>query len=334
MMTERSWNVLVVGGAGYVGAVLVPQLLQAGHRVTVLDLYLYGEDLFADLRGTPGFREVKGDMRDPAVVEDALSGCDAVIHLACISNDPSFELNPELGKSINYDSFRPLVQAAKRAGVERFVYASSSSVYGIKEGIVVTEDVPLEPLTDYSRFKALCEDILHEERQPGFTTLIVRPATVCGYSPRQRLDVIVNILTNHAVNRGMVTVLGGDQLRPNIHIQDMCAFYLNSLRWPADQIDGKVYNVGDVNYSVRQLADIVRGVVGEQVAVEVKPTNDNRSYHVSSEAIERDLDFRPVHGIEQAVRDLVAAFEAGKLPNSLDDIRYYNIKVMQALALS
>ena len=332
-MSEHKRNVLVVGGAGYVGAVLVPQLLDQGHKVTVLDLYIYGEDLFKDLRGNPDLREIKGDMRDLATVETALEGCDAVIHLACISNDPSFELDPTLGKSINYDSFRPMVQAAKRLGVERFVYASSSSVYGIKEGIVVTEDISLEPLTDYSKFKAMCEEILEEERAPGFHTLVVRPATVCGYSPRQRLDVIVNILTNHAVNLGKVTVLGGAQLRPNIHIQDMCNFYLNSLQWPAEKIDGKIYNVGDVNYSVRELADIVRGVVGEQVQVEVKPTNDNRSYHVSSEAIARDLDFHPTNGIEKAVKDMVAAFKDGKLPNSLDDIRYYNIKVMQALNL-
>lgn len=332
-MSQRNLNVLVVGGAGYVGAVLVPQLLAKGHKVTVLDLFMYGEDLFKDLRSNPNYREIKGDMRDLPTVEKALEGCNAVIHLACISNDPSFELNPELGKSINYDSFRPLVQAAKRAGVERFVYASSSSVYGIKEGIVVTEDVSLEPLTDYSKFKAMCEVVLEEERAPGFTTLVVRPATVCGYSPRQRLDVIVNILTNHAVNLNKVTVLGGKQLRPNIHIQDMCNFYLNSLEWPAEKIDGKVYNVGDVNYSVTELAEMVRKVVGEQVALEVKPTNDNRSYHVSSDAIAKDLGFRPTNGIEKAVRDLLVAFKEGKLPNSLDDIRYYNIKTMQALNL-
>ncbi len=332
-MADRNWSVLVTGGAGYVGAALVPKLLEAGHRVTVLDLYLYGETALDAVRGHPGLREIKGDLRDPAAVADALTGCDAVIHLACISNDPSFELNPELGASINHHAFRPLVRAAKAAGVSRFIYASSSSVYGVKEGVEVTEDLALEPLTDYSRFKALCERELEEEREPGFTTLTVRPATVCGYSPRQRLDVIVNILTNHAVNNGRVKVLGGSQLRPNIHIDDMCAFYLNALQWPGEAIDGRIYNVGLENHSVMRLAEIVRAVVGPQVTMEIAPTDDPRSYHISSEKIRRELGFTTARTIEDAVRDLVAAFAAGKLPDSLTDPRYYNIRTMQALKL-
>src|SRR5438128_7623771 len=180
----RFKKVLVTGGAGYVGSVLVPKLLATGCDVTVLDLFLYGTDVFDTVRENPRLRLIKGDLRASASIEAALAGCDAVIHLACISNDPSFELDPALGKSINLDAFRPLVRAAKVAQVRRFVYASSSSVYGIKEGVSVTEDLPLEPLTDYSKFKAVCERILEEERAPGFVTLTLRPATVCGYSPR------------------------------------------------------------------------------------------------------------------------------------------------------
>jgi len=332
-MTDGTWNVLVTGGAGYVGSVLVPKLLAAGHRVTVLDLYLYGDDVLASSRSNPGLREIKGDLRNIETVRAALEGCDAVIHLACISNDPSFELNPDLGKSINLDSFRPLVRAAKTAGVKRFIYASSSSVYGIKEGVEVTEELPLEPLTDYSRFKAVCERELEEERTPGFTTLTIRPATVCGYSTRQRLDVIVNILTNHAVNLNKVTVMGGDQLRPNIHIDDICDVYLLGLRLPSEQIDGRVYNVGEKNHSVLALADIVRGIVGSHVQATVAPTNDPRSYHISSEKIARELGFRPKRTIDDAVRDLVGAFAAGKLPDALNDPRYYNIKTMQKVGL-
>lgn len=332
-MADRKWNVMVTGGAGYVGAVLVPKLIAAGHKVTVLDLYLYGDDVLQAARG-PSLNEIKGDLRDSAMVARALKGCDAVIHLACISNDPSFELNPDLGKSINFDCFRPLVKASKAAGVRRFIYASSSSVYGIKEGVEVTEELPLEPLTDYSKFKAMCEEVLEEEREPGFTTLTVRPATVCGYSPRQRLDVIVNILTNHAVNTGRIKVLGGSQLRPNLHIEDMTDFYLAALQWADKDIDGRIYNVGDENHSVMQLAEMTRKVVGPQVELDILPTNDPRSYHVSSEKIRRELGFAPARSIEQAMRDMVAAFAAGKLPGSMDDARYYNIKTMQAKKLS
>src|SRR6266705_2991163 len=208
-METRFKQVLVTGGGGYVGSVLVPKLLAAGYGVNVLDLFLYGEEVFEAARSNPKLRLIKGDLRHLPTVEGALAGCDAVIHLACISNDPSFELDPELGKSINLDAFRPLVRAAKAAGVRRFIYASSSSVYGIKEGVAVTEDLPLDPLTDYSKYKALCEEVLEAEREPGFVAVTLRPATVCGYAPRLRLDLTVNILTNHAINNGRIKVFGG-----------------------------------------------------------------------------------------------------------------------------
>jgi len=326
-------EVLVTGGAGYVGTVLVPELLAKGYKVKVLDLYLYGEDVLDSVKGHPNLEHVKGDIRDHVLLERVIPGCDAVIHLACISNDPSFELDLELGKSINYDAFIDLVKVSKASGVHRFVYASSSSVYGIKEGQNVTEELPLEPLTDYSKYKALCEEVLLKERAPGFTTLVVRPATVCGYSPRLRLDLAVNILTNHAVTNRQIKVFGGEQMRPNIHIEDMADFYIRSLEWPDAAIDGKIYNVGYHNHKVREIADIVKSAVGEDVKIVTTPTDDNRSYHVSSDKIKRELGFAPSHTIEDAVRDLVAAFQAGRIPNSMTDDRYYNIKRMQRLSL-
>ncbi len=326
-------RVLVTGGAGYVGAVLVPKLLAKGYKVKVLDLYMYGEDVFRGVSGHPNLEHVKGDIRDHALLERVIPGCEAVIHLACISNDPSFELDVELGKSINYDAFVDLVKVSKARGVRRFIYASSSSVYGIKELPDVTEDLPLEPLTDYSKYKALCEDVLMKERAPGFTRLIVRPATVCGYSPRLRLDLAVNILTNHAVTNRQIKVFGGEQMRPNIHIQDMVEFYLKSLEWPDAAIDGRIYNVGYHNHKVREIAGMVKAVVGEDVNIATTPTDDNRSYHVSSEKIRRELGFAASHTIEDAVRDLVAAFRAGQIPDSMTDDRYYNIKRMQRLSL-
>jgi nucleoside-diphosphate-sugar epimerase len=329
----ESRNVLVTGGAGYVGSNLVPKLIAQGHKVTVLDLFLYGDDVLRSVEGHSNLRKIRGDIRDEACVRDALIGCDSVIHLACISNDPSYDLDPALGRAINFDCFRPLVQNAKAAGVERFIYASSSSVYGIKEEPNVTEDLPLEPMSDYSKFKALCEEILLEERQPGFSVCTIRPSTVCGYAPRQRLDVIVNILTNHAVNTGKIKVFGGAQKRPNIHIEDMTDLYCQLLRLPAESIDGKIWNAGYENHSVNQLADMVRNVIGEDLEVVVEPTDDLRSYHVCSDRIRDDIGFSPAHSIEEAVRDLAKALNEGKLEDSMNNPRYFNIKMMQLVDL-
>lgn len=334
MTLAQPRNVVVTGGAGYVGSVLVPKLLARGHRVKVIDLYLFGRDCLGSVRSRSNLTEVVGDIRDRDLLVRELAGYDTVIHLACISNDPSFELNPALGKSINYDAFAGLVEAAKQNGVRRFIYASSSSVYGVKSEANVTEDLPLEPLTDYSRYKALCEQDLLTAREPGFVTLILRPATVCGYSPRLRLDLTVNILTNHAVANRLIKVFGGDQMRPNIHIEDMTDLYCKSLEWPDEAIDGGIYNAGYENHSVRDLADMVRGVVGEDVEIAVTPTDDHRSYHISSARLERELGFAPQNTIEDAVRDLVAAYDAGRIPDSMTDSRYYNIKTMQAARLN
>jgi nucleoside-diphosphate-sugar epimerase len=326
-------TVLVTGGAGYVGARLVPQMLDAGYNVKVLDLYLYGDHVLDAVKGNPGLQEIKGDIRDRALLEKSLKNTDAVIHLACISNDPSFELNPELGKSINFDAFEGLVDVAKDSGVHRFIYASSSSVYGVKSDPNVTEDSSLEPLTDYSKFKAMCEDVLMAKREPGFTTLILRPATVCGYSTRQRLDLVVNILTNHAVRNKRIRIFGGEQMRPNLNIQDMVDLYLKTLEWPDQAIDGKIYNAGYQNYRVRELAEIVREVVGEDTEIVSEPTDDNRSYHVSSERIKRDLGFEPRHTIQDAVGELAGALRDGRLTDSMNNILYHNIKLMQSVNL-
>lgn len=326
-------QILVTGGAGYVGSVLVPKLLDKGYRVKVLDLFLYGRQTLDGVKNHPSLELVMGDIRDRAVLEGVLPGCDAVIHLACISNDPSFELDPALGKSINYDSFFDLVDISKAVGVHRFVFASSSSVYGIKDEENVSEDLPLMPLTDYSKYKAMCEDVLLKKREPGFVPVILRPATVCGYSPRLRLDLIVNILTNHAVNNREITVFGGEQRRPNIHIQDVTDLYVSSMEWPDEAIDGNIFNAGYDNQRVIDIAETTRSVVGEDVGIKTMETDDLRSYHISSEKIKRELGFIPQFSIEDGVRDLVTAFDSGKITSSMTDIRYYNIKQMQALRL-
>jgi nucleoside-diphosphate-sugar epimerase len=332
-------QVFVTGGAGYVGALLVPRLLAQGYKVKVLDLFVFGDNVLDSVKGHPSLETIKGDLRDQEILRRALPGCDAVIHLACISNDPSFELNPTLGKSINFDAFGPLVHLSKSSGVRRFIYASSSSVYGISDHPNVDEEHPLRPLTDYSRFKALCEPILLEQQAKDFTTVVIRPATLCGYSPRQRLDLTVNILTNHAANKGEITVFGGAQLRPNLHIDDMVDLYVNLLAAPTELVAGQTFNAGFQNQSVSEIAERVRAVVSarmpgrENVRIVTTPTDDLRSYHISSEKIKRLLGFVPSRNIEVAVGDLVAAFRTGKLPEPMTGIRYSNIKTMQKVQL-
>lgn len=332
-------TVLVTGGAGYVGAVLVPKLLARGHRVRVLDNYTYGRDALAAFRGAEFLQEIAGDIRNRELVRSSITNVDAVIHLACISNDPSFELDPELGRSINFDCFAPLVKDAKRAGVSRFVYVSSSSVYGLSKSAMVTESDPLNPLTDYSRYKALCEPVVIAEQAKDFTTVVVRPATVCGCSPRMRFDLSVNILTNYAVTRRKILVFGGAQTRPNIHIEDITELYADLLDVRADRIAGETFNVGFQNRSIADLAEIVRAVVsaeflqGAPIEIESTPSDDQRSYRVDSGKIARVLGFIPRHTIEDAVRDICHALRVGRYSNTFEEPRYYNVNFMKHVAV-
>ena len=336
-MTDRKFDhVLVTGGAGYVGSMLVPALLDNGYKVTVLDCMYYG---FHHLPlADTALTIVNGDIRDTASVEIALSDdVDAVIHLACISNDPSFDLDEGLSRTINLDSFEPLVQASKAAGVKRFIYASSSSVYGVSEDPNVVEENELKPLTLYSQFKAECEPILLSYADDEFVATVIRPATVCGYGPRCRLDLSVNILTNHAVNKCEITVFGGSQKRPNLHIKDMIAAYQCFLLAEDEKLQRRIFNVGFQNHSIMSIAEIVKKVVEEEypekapINIKVTDTNDLRSYQINADRVARELDFHPQFTIEDAVRDLCNAFERGKLPNSFEEDWYYNVRTMQAI---
>lgn len=325
-------KVLVTGGAGYVGCVLVAKLLEAGYKVVVYDLMLFGAD---GLPQHPQLQVIEGDIRDIPSFTIALKGVEGVIHLACISNDPSFELDPELSKSINYDCFEPLVIACKENGVRRFIYASTSSVYGVSDAPEVTETHPLVPLTDYNKYKGMSEPFLLKHQSPDFTTVIIRPATVCGYSPRMRLDLSVNILTNLAVNKGKITVFGGSQKRPNIHVEDIAELYAQLLEIPSDLIAGEIFNAGYQNHTISELAEMVKKIVEqempEKAPIEIITTtsNDLRSYHVSSRKIKERLGYVPKRSVEDAIRGLCQAFKSGKIPNSMTDESYVNVKVVK-----
>ena len=323
-------KIIITGGAGYVGSKLVPKLLDLDYEVTVLDLMMYGEGVLSDHEN---LKKIKGDIRDIDLLQKIIPGNNTIIHLACISNDPSFELNPTLGKSINYDAFEPLVKISIKNGINKFIYASSSSVYGIKKEKNVTEDMKLEPLTDYSRFKGDCERILNSYKSDDFITTTIRPSTVCGYAKRQRLDLVVNILTNHAFHNREIKVFGGDQLRPNVHIDDMVDSYFAVLNANNKKINGQIFNVGFKNQSVNELANDVKEIIGEDINIINTKSDDNRSYHVSSEKIKEILNFETKYTVKDAVSDLKNAFEKKLLTNTFDNELFFNIKRMNNIKL-
>lgn len=310
-------------------------MLDMGYKVTVFDIQYYGHQ-FLPL-DNPNLTIIQGDIRDIEKLAPLMFDVDAVLHLACISNDASFELDENLSTTVNLDAFEPIVKAAKIAGVRRFIYASTSSVYGISEEPNVKEDHPLVPLTLYNKYKGMCEPILFKHTDENFIGVVYRPATVCGYGPRQRLDVSVNILTNLAVNKGNITVFGGDQLRPNLHIQDYADLCKVLLEAADEKVANEVFNCGYENMSIMKIAQTVRKVVAEEfpeknkIGIEVTPSNDLRSYHINSDKIAKILGFKPQFSVEDAIRDLCKAFRDGKLPNSFENDIYYNVRTMKQI---
>lgn len=335
-MGSRIFNsVLVTGGAGYCGSLVVPKLLNDGYKVTVYDTLFFGDHFLP--KNNENLTVIQGDIRDVEKFSKSVAGHDAVLSLACISNDASFELDEKLSTSINLNAFEPMVRAARSAGVKRFVYASSSSVYGVSDAPDVTEDHPLVPLTLYNKYKGMCEPILNNFGTDDFTVTTFRPATVCGYAPRLRLDLSVNILTNHAVTNNKITVFGGNQLRPNLNIQDyadVCGLLLSA---PHNLVHKDVFNVGYQNMSIMDIAHLVRKVVSEEfssnedIGIVTTPSDDNRSYHINSNKIFRVLGFKPKYSIEDAIRSLCHAFKEGRIPDSMTNDWYYNIRTMKKL---
>lgn len=306
-------KVLVTGACGYKGSVLVPKLLNAGYQVVAFDIQWFGNFLPEH----SALEVIQGDVRN--VAEIPLDGVDAIIHLASIANDPCGDLNPKLTWEVSALATMQLADEAARRGIKHFIYASSGSVYGVKDEDQVTEDLSLEPISEYNKTKMVAERVILSY-QDKMTVQIVRPATVCGLSPRMRLDVSVNMLTVQALKNGRITVFGGDQTRPNIHIDDITDLYLFLLDNP--QVQG-VYNAGFENISIMDIAKHVATHVEADIVV--TPSNDPRSYRVNSDKL-LATGFKPKKCVEDAIREIVDAYKSGALE---DQSRWYNLKWMQ-----
>jgi nucleoside-diphosphate-sugar epimerase len=325
-------SIFITGGAGYCGSRLVPFLLSKGMKVTVFDLFFFGNYLPKDNKN---LFLIKGDIRDIKKIREESKNHDIFLNLACISNDASFELDEKLSTSINLDAFEPIVIAAKKNGIKKFIYASSSSVYGISEKKNVTEDHELVPLTLYNKYKGMCEPYLLNNTDNNFIGTIFRPATVCGYAPRMRLDLSVNILTTHAIVKNKILVFGGNQLRPNLHVQDYCDAVFELINAEDKKIKNQIFNIGYENLSIINIAKLVKKIVEKEfkkeISIEVQESNDNRSYHINSDKIFNVLGFKPNKNLEFAVKELCQKFKENKIANPFSDDRFYNVKTLKKI---
>lgn len=323
-------KVFITGGAGYCGSRLVPFLLKKNYHVTVYDV-LYFTKKF--LPKNSKLKVIQGDIRDTKLLEKSCKGHDVFINLACISNDASFELDKKLSKTVNLDAFEPMVVAAKKASVKRFIYASSSSVYGLSKKKNVTENHPLVPLTYYNKYKGMCEPLLFKHTDENFTGVVFRPATVCGYAPRLRLDLSVNILTNHAFFKNEILVFGGKQLRPNLHVQDYCNAILRLITSRKEKISNEIFNVGYQNMSILNIAKKVKKIVEKKlkkkISLKIVKSDDNRSYHINSDKIKKKLGFRPKYNIDYAVNELCNNFMKLKISKTFENDIYYNVRTLK-----
>ena len=333
---SRNQKILVTGGFGYAGSRLTPHLLGLGHHVRVLDLMLYTTAGLDALKKDPAFSDwagrfelVEGDIRDPNTVAKAVSGMDTIIHLAAISNDPTGDIDEVLTRQVNFDAIGMMLAQARAAGVKRFINASSSSVFGIKEATAVTEQLEPEPLTFYSKYKALAEWLVIAAASPDFCAVNIRPATICGYSPRQRFDLTVNKLTADAVRKRVITVHGGEQRRPNVGITDMINLYGILVEAEAKKINGRTFNFGFENLKVIEIARVIQSELADlKVEIKVTETLDKRDYHISSDKILRELSYQPVSSIRQEVANLRRVLDAGTFPD-IDAPQHYNMTFMK-----
>jgi nucleoside-diphosphate-sugar epimerase len=329
-------KILVTGGFGYVGSRLTPHLLSLGHQVRVIDLMLYTDVGLDALKADPSFPQwqsrfelVRGDIRDPQAVARAVAGMDTVIHLAAVSNDPTGDIDEVLTRQVNFDALGLLIAQARGAGVKRFINASSSSVFGVRDVADINEAIEPDPITFYSKYKMLGEWLVTAAASPDFCSVNIRPATICGYSPRQRFDLTVNKLTADAVRKRVITVHGGEQRRPNVGITDMINLYGLLVDVAAKKINGRTFNFGFENLKVIEIAQVIQGELKDlNVEIKVTDTLDKRDYHISSAKILRELAYQPVNSIRSEVANLRRALDRGAFPD-IDAAEHYNMKFMK-----
>jgi len=309
-------HILVTGGCGFVGSNLVPKLIGSGYKVTVVDTLWFGNSL----EENQNLRVISEDIRN--IDQIPMDGVDSIIHLANISNDPCGELNAKLSWEVNALATMQLVEKAISKGAKQFIYASSGSVYGVKKEPQVTEDLSLLPISDYNKTKMISERVLLSY-QDNINIQCIRPATICGYSPRMRLDLSVNMLTMQALVNKKITVFGGRQTRPNLHMKDMIGIYLHFIK-QGEKFSG-IYNAGFENLSIMEIAKRVTHFVPAEIVV--TESNDPRSYRLNSDKLKR-TGFKPEYDIDDGIKDVIQAVESGKLK---DEDQYYNLRVMKAI---
>jgi len=316
-------KILIVGGGGYVGTKLSYHLLLKGYNVSVLDTFWFG-NYFNE---SNGIKLIKGDIRNEKILIEVCKNQDVVILLACLSNDPMADIDPDTTKNINYRAVANVIKYAKESGVNKLIYASSASVYGIQEIERVTEDIPLKPLTLYSKFKADIEKIVNQYASDDFTVVSVRSATVCGYSPRMRLDLLVNFFVFLAMKNKMIFIEGGEQIRPLINIKDIVEFYELMINAPKEKIHKEIFNVSSGNFKVIDVAYKVQNII--PCEINFSEVIDTRSYPVCADKAEEVLSYNPKYSYEDAIHEVKDAIETKKL--DINDPKMFNLKYLKTL---
>ena len=325
-------NVLVIGGGGYIGSVLVRQLLFKGYHVKVLDNFLYGRKSLSNIENNKNLKIIEGDTRHIEVVADATSDVDAVIHLAELVGDPLCDINPKVTQDINYLATKLIASVCKHYQINRFVYTSSCSVYGASENEeLLNEESPLNPQSLYARMKIESENALLDMADGNFSPTILRLGTVFGYSTRPRFDLVVNLLTAKAIKEGQITIFGGDQWRPNVHLLDVAQAIINTLESPLNKVAGEIFNVGsnDLNLTINSIGEKIKDQLPDAKVIKKEKDGDKRNYKVDFSKITNTLKFNTTMKVEDGIKEIIDAFQSNKIKGDYHADIYSNVQYIK-----